>query len=88
MTKLLITYHLFRGRDEDETAIVVPMTAAHAAELLERQERSRLLSGPGYRKGLLATTLDRLAKLQGYSFAEFISAEPIDKYYKGGLFRE
>lgn len=76
MTHVAITYHMLRGPYEDETAICIPMTEANAAELLEHQRRSRLLQGPGYTKGLLATTLDRLAKLQGYSYAEFICAEP------------
>lgn len=82
MTKLTITYHLHSGVSvEDETAIIIPMTEANADELLTRQRRSRLISGPGYSKGLLATTLDRLAKLQGYTYAEFISAEHIDNRF-------
>jgi hypothetical protein len=80
VTKLLITCHLHSGYTiEDETAIIIPMTEANADELLKRQRRSRLISGPGYSKGLLATTLDRLAKLQGYGYAEFICAERMTK---------
>ena len=77
MTKIRITYHIIQAGEEGETCIDLPMTEAHAAELLERQERSRLISGPHYDKGILATTLDRLAKLQGRHFARFICAEKI-----------
>lgn len=81
VTKLLITYHMHSGYTvEDETAIVLPLTEQNAAELMAHQRRSRLISGPGYSKGLLATTLDRLAKLQGYGYAEFICAEHIDRF--------
>lgn len=80
MTTLILTCHMHSGVSvEDETAIIIPMTEANADELLTRQRRSRLLHGPGYSKGLLATTLDSLAKLQGYGYAEFICAERMTK---------
>ncbi|MBO7670755.1 MAG: hypothetical protein J6S60_09225 [Oscillospiraceae bacterium] len=81
MKKLIVTYHMHSGYTiEDETCVTLPMTDANAAELMTHQRRSRLISGPGYSKGLLATALDRLAKLQGYGYAEFICAERIDKF--------
>ena len=82
MTKLLITYHLLTKSQEDETAVVVTMTDDKALELLQHQDRSRLISGPGYRKGLLATLLDRLAKLQGYAYGQFRTAQIIKVQYE------
>lgn len=75
MTKLTITYHMHAGPYEDETAIVLPMADDKAREILFNQERSRFIQRETG-KGLLTSTLDRLAKLQGYSFATFICAEP------------
>ena len=77
MTKIRITYHIVQASMEGETCIDLPMTEEHAEELMARQEKSRLISGPHYDKGILATTLDRLAKLQGHHFARFICAERI-----------
>lgn len=75
MKKLLITYSMTRGDTEAETCIVLPFADDRAENLLRYQEESALISGPGYEKGLLATTLDRLAKLQGYHYAQMICAD-------------
>ena len=70
MTKILITYHMHAGPYEDETAIV----------LLANQDCSRYVQQKHGFRPLLLTTLDRLAKLQGYGYATFICAEePRDK---------
>lgn len=78
MTKVLITYHMI-GRDnsEDETAIILPMTNDNAVNLIVQQDRSKLVRTSSYGRGMLATTLDRLAKLQGYAYGMFITAERI-----------
>ena len=75
MTKLTITYHMHAGPYEDETAIVLPMTEDKAREILANQECSRYVQPNRGFRPLLLTTLDRLAKLQGYSYATFICAE-------------
>lgn len=78
MKTLRISYLCIRGATRDAHCIVLPLTDDNARDLLTYQRESRLISGPGYDKGLLATTLDRLAKLQGYTYARMISALPID----------
>lgn len=75
MTKILITYHMHAGPYEDETAIVLPMTEDKAREILANQECSRYVQQNRGFRPLLLTTLDRLAKLQGYGYATFICAE-------------
>ncbi len=77
MTKILITYHMHAGPYEDETAIVLPMAEYKAREILTNQDRSRYVQPNCGFRPLLTTTLDRLAKLQGYSFATFICAEEV-----------
>lgn len=77
MTRVEITYRMSRGEyDGAENAIVIPMTDANADDVLLMQERSRLV-GDSRRKGTIATLLDRLAKLQGYGWAEFRLARAV-----------
>lgn len=75
MKSVFISYVCIRGGSQFETCIILPMSAENADELVKYQRTSRLVSGPGYDKGLLATLLDRLAKLQGFHYARMISAE-------------
>ena len=73
MTKVEITYHMHRSSDSGESLIILPMTEEHADDVILLQEQSRLL-GDARHKGMLATLLDRLARLQGYSYGEFVDA--------------
>ena len=75
MKRVWITYHMIRGEVVAKAAISLPMLDTFAEDLLEKQRKSRVLGGDRYNKGLLSTTLDRMAKLQGYAFAEFARAE-------------
>jgi hypothetical protein len=75
MKSVFISYVCIRGKTQFETCIVLPMSTENVEELLTYQQNSRLVSGPGYEKGLLSTLLDRLAKLQGFHYARMISAE-------------
>ena len=76
MTKILVTYHMTKGpHDSAETCITLPMDERHALNLMVRQEKSGLVFGPGRQRGHLSIILNHLARLQGYSFAEFVCAE-------------
>ena len=75
MKTVLITYMAVKGPKAEPCQAVIPMTDQFADELLDRQKHSMVLGGMRYNKGLLSTTLDRLAKLQGYGYADFVSAE-------------
>lgn len=70
-----ITYLAVKGPSALTCRAVIPMMDQYAEELLEKQRHSLVLGGMRYNKGLLSTTLDRLAKLQGYGYADFVSAE-------------
>lgn len=74
MTKVEITYHMHRYSECAETVIILPMTDKNADDLLLHQEASTLINRRNGDKGMLEMLLSRLARLQGYTYGEFVDA--------------
>ena len=84
MKKVLITYHMTNGEEDAETCIALPMADEVAEDVLtwgdvgmDVDERvffdDRALHGQ--RGGAVRQALDALARMQGYSYTMFCTAE-------------
>ena len=71
MKKVLITYHMTNGEEDAETCIALPMADEVAEDVLTWGDDSRYIR----RGGAVRQALDALARMQGYSYTMFCTAE-------------
>ena len=71
MKKVLITYHMTNGEEDAETCIALPMSDEAAEDVLTWGDGSRYIR----RGGAVRQALDALARMQGYSYTMFCTAE-------------
>ena len=79
MKKVLITYHMTNGEEDAETCIALPMADEVAEDVLTWGDDSRYIR----RGGAVRQALDALARMQGYSYTMFCTAELVQ--WPGGL---
>mgnify|MGYP004454085413 FL=1 len=71
MKKVLIFYHMTNGEEDAETCIALPMADEVAEDVLTWGDDSRYIR----RGGAVRQALDALARMQGYSYTMFCTAE-------------
>lgn len=71
MKRLMITYHMTNGEEDAETCIAMPMADEVAEDVLTWGDDSRYIR----RGGAVRQALDALARMQGYSYTMFCTAE-------------
>lgn len=73
MKRLMITYRMTNEYEDAETCIALPVTDAIAEDVLTWGDDSRHIR----RGGAVRQALDALARMQGYSYTMFCTAELI-----------